>query len=86
MKYEYLTATQRQDILRQKRLQIEADHAALSLDLRLAKLVDLENEQVNAARSQLDILERQAHAIDDWLSPKAPEQVNANDGTEPAFP
>lgn len=85
MKYEYLTVAQRQEILRQKRLQIEADHATLTLDLKLAKLADLENEQVAAARAQLDVLDRQADAIDEWLNPKAPELVNTNDGAEPAF-
>lgn len=88
MKYEYLTAAQRQDILRQKRLQVEAEHAGLTLDLKLARIAGIENEQVAAAIAQLDVLDIQAKAIDDWMNAKEPEPVRAyaeNDGSEPAF-
>lgn len=75
--YRHLTPDQQAGICHQKLLELEAEHARLALDLRLAAATGIENENVVAARGQLDLLARQIEILGDWISPPA-LTANAN--------
>jgi hypothetical protein len=69
MDYKMLTDDQLADVRRNKLVQIEAEHAALSLDLELAAEVNLATEQVAQGRANLLLLERQHRVLSDIMWP-----------------
>lgn len=75
--YRHLTPDQQAQICHQKLLELEAEHARLALDLRLAAATGIENENVVAGRGRLDLLVRQIEVLGDWIEPPA-LTVNAN--------
>lgn len=72
--YRMLSLRQQADIATRKLLELEAEHARLELELRLAHATGIENDSVHAAQEQLDILVRQIATLTSWLIP-APETV-----------
>lgn len=56
-----------------KLLQLEAEHARLSLDLRLARATGVQNENVAAADQQLALLVEQIATLTSWITPAPPE-------------
>lgn len=76
--YFLLTGQQREQISLRKLLDLESEHHALDLDIRLATASGIENDRVEAARNQAIILERQISILISWVQPPAePEEEDA---------
>lgn len=84
MDYMQLTDAQLADVRRQKLLEIEAEHARLALDLDLASVVGMENEQVALAKTNLMALERQHQTLRELLAP--PSADPSDNGAVSAAP
>lgn len=67
MIYHRLTPEHMAQVHERKLLELEAEHAALALELRLADVVALDNQSVAQARVHLDILEAQHAALAAWV-------------------
>jgi len=67
MRYRVLTHDQVRGLLTRKLANIEAEHAALELELRLARVAAIENDAVIEARAQLAMLQAQHAALISWL-------------------
>jgi hypothetical protein len=80
MDYLLLTDQQKDQISLRKLLDLESEHNALELNIRLAVAAGIENDSVENARNQQLILERQISILTAWISP-AP-QDDADDETE----
>ena len=78
MDYKLLTDDQLTEVRRQKLVQIEAEHAALALDLELAAEVNLATEQVAQGRANLLLLERQHRALSLIMWPPQPSATSDN--------
>lgn len=75
MDYQLLTAKQQAQIAHQKLLDLEAEHARLELDLRLAVATGIENDNVEAAKGQLEVLVQQIATLTSWLIPPPDEDA-----------
>lgn len=84
MHYHRLTPEQMANIHEHKLLELEAEHAALTLDVRLAGVVGLDNESVAQARLHLNILEAQHAALAAW-SERPPMSIEPTEDA-PACP
>lgn len=82
MNYKVLTDAQLADVRRQKLVQIEAEYAALALDLELAATINLTTEQVAQGKANLALLDHQHQALCDLMWPPAAEPSN-NGATAP---
>lgn len=85
MDYSLLGPSELNKIGRQKLLELEAEHARLDLDLRLAHATGIDNDNVTAATNQLAILVQQIATLTSWLTPAPiaePSDVSAN-GDQP---
>jgi DNA-binding XRE family transcriptional regulator len=78
MEYSQLNDAQRGEIHRQKLAQIEVEHYRLTLDLKLAAAVGVENEQVTRGRTDLALLEGQHQALVDLIFPSASTDGGGN--------
>lgn len=77
--YRLLTARQIAEIHQRKLLELEAEHARLELDLRLAAASGIENDNVTEARAQLELLAQQIATLISWITPPPAEiPVGAN--------
>lgn len=72
--YRFLSKAQLAAIWDNKVLELEAEHARLALDLRLARATNVENESVDTAQKHLNVLVAQMAALTSWMSPE-PEQI-----------
>lgn len=75
MDYLLLTGQHKDQISLRKLLELESEHHGLELNIRLATAAGIENENVEAARNQALILERQISILTAWIQP-APEEEN----------
>lgn len=76
--YRLLSAQQQAQIASQKLLDLEAEHARLELELRLAAATGVENENVTAARGQLELLVQQVATLTSWIIPPPVDEAPAN--------
>lgn len=72
MDYRVLTGDHLSELQRRKLAEVEAEHAALALDVRLAVMVGIESPELEAARAQLAMLEAQHAALVAWLDGAEP--------------
>lgn len=84
MDYKMLTDVQLAEVRRQKLVQIEAEHAALALDLELADGVGLQSEQVAQGKANLLLLERQHRDLSNIMWPPQPTDAANNGSTSTA--
>lgn len=68
MDYRLLNDGQKQQIARQRLLELEAEHARLALDLRISAATGVENDNVVAGRNQLDLLAKQVETLASWIT------------------
>lgn len=73
--YLLLTDQQRDQISLRKLLDLESEHNALELNIRLAVAAGIENESVENARNQQLILERQISILTSWIQPPPAEEA-----------
>lgn len=73
MDYTLLTDAQRQQIALRKLLDLEAEHAGMELDIRLALSSGVDNDNVTQAQQQLAVLARQIDLLRTWVLPPSPE-------------
>lgn len=71
--YLLLTDQQKDQISLRKLLDLESEHNALELNIRLAVASGIENESVENARNQQLILERQISILTSWIQPPPAE-------------
>lgn len=69
MDYTLLTDTQRQQIALRKLLDLEAEHAGMELDIRLALSTGVVNDNVTNAQQQFVLLGRQIELLRSWVLP-----------------
>lgn len=67
MDYRVLTDEHHLELQRRKLAEVEAEHAQLDLDVRLAAIAGIDNDEVAVARVQLAMLEAQHAALVAWL-------------------
>lgn len=67
MDYRTLTPEIERRLRERKLAEVETEHATLTLDLRLAAVAGIDNDNVAGARAQLDMLEAQHAALVAWL-------------------
>lgn len=70
MEYHRLTTAQVEGIYHRKQLELEAAHARLSLDVRLAETSTRNADQIIALRTDLALVARQLDLLEQWLSPE----------------
>lgn len=75
MDYTLLTGQQQQQIALRKLVELEAEHAGLEFDVRLAAASGVENDNVVQARAQLELLVQQIAIVTSWVMhpPSEPE-------------
>lgn len=73
--YLLLTDQQKDQISLRKLLDLESEHNALELNIRLAVASGIENESVENARNQQLILERQISILTSWIQPAPAEEA-----------
>lgn len=73
--YLLLTDQQKDQISLRKLLDLESEHNALELNIRLAVASGIENESVENARNQQLILERQISILTSWVQPPPAEEA-----------
>lgn len=86
MDYHLLTGKQREQISLKRLLDMEAEHAGLELDIRIALSTGVNNDNLTGAQQQLALLARQIELLHTWLTPppvdedtdKVPVDVAAN--------
>lgn len=78
MDYRKLTGDQVRDIHDQKLLDLEAAHARLTLDARLAEAAGIPAEQIAPTRRDIAIITAQADALAELMDP-APELPRRTD-------
>jgi cytidylate kinase len=89
--YLLLTDAQQGQIALRRLLELEAEHAGIDLDLRLAAAAGIENDVVVNARNQATILARQIAILTSWIQPPAQDQEEqimneeSANGQEPAL-
>lgn len=83
MEYALLTSAQHTEVRRQKLLELEAEHARLALDLKLAEAVGLKSEQVAIARANLALVERQHQVLREVMAPPAAEPTDNGSAPTP---
>lgn len=67
MDYRVLTADHQRELQRRKLAEVEAEHAQLALDVRLAEMVGIQTAELGQAQAQLAMLEAQHAALVAWL-------------------
>jgi hypothetical protein len=80
MDYLLLTDEQKNQIALRRLLDLEAEHNGLELDIRLATASGVENENVERARNQTVILERQISTLVSWVQPA--DKADSDDEVE----
>lgn len=75
MNYRLLTETQLAQIVQRRLLDLEAEHARLDLDVRLAKATGVDNDNVTAAVNQLELLVEQIAVLVSWSMPRPVDDV-----------
>lgn len=83
MDYLLLTEQHKEQISLRKLLELESEHNALELNIRLATAAGIENDNVDNARSQQQILERQISILSAWIQPPAEEENDDEIGPTP---
>lgn len=68
-RYRLLTVRQLAEISERKLFDLEAEHARLDLEIRLARATGIDNEQVTGAEGQLELLVHQIVTLTAWLTP-----------------
>lgn len=79
IEYHIFNGSHLQQLQEQKLGELEAEHARITMELKLAGLSGIENSSVDQARSQLAIVEVQHTAVASWLDLEAdtvPEAAN----------
>lgn len=71
--YHVFNGTHLMRMQQQKLAELEAEHAKITMELRLAEVAGIENDSVEQARSQLAIVEVQHTAVVSWLGISAPD-------------
>lgn len=78
MEYRLLTEDHLGQIAQRKLLDLETEHAALELDLRLARATGVQNENVGLAEVRLELLVKQIATLTSWVMPPRVETAIAN--------
>lgn len=78
--YRLLNAQHLAEIAQQRLFDLEAEHARLALDLRLAHATGVENDQVAKGEERLALLVQQIATLTSWTipAPEAPPTVSTN--------
>jgi hypothetical protein len=82
MDYQILSARQLEQVHLQKLLALETDHARLDLDLRLARAVGLDNDDMVTVQHQLAVIVQQMATLLSWITPPPPEDEEHDDEDE----
>jgi hypothetical protein len=81
--YSTLTDAQKTQILRQKLLEVEAEHFGLNKNVELANAAGISNQQVEEAHSQIRMLETQMRILREDLGIKDVEDDDEDIFLEP---